>query len=220
MNWFAVALAVSAATATGLASAPILRRLPEPAEADADGKTPYARLATPGFVLATALASLLSCLVATATTPPGEWITWLGLATVGALAIAVDASTTWMPRLLTLPLAVTTVIGILAQAALGGGPASLVRAGVGAAVVGGFFYLFYLPARGIGFADVRLMTLIGAATAAHSPSLTLWAVFAGTLLGAVWGIVHRVARGAGHFAYGPALWAGPFVALAIAALRG
>ena len=84
--------------------------------------------------------------------------------------------------------------------------------------VGGFFALFWRLTGGIGFSDVRLMACVGAITAAASIDLAIAATLAGTILGACWGLLRRVLGRSGQFAYGPALWAGPFLALLLAQL--
>ena len=87
----------------------------------------------------------------------------------------------------------------------------------GAAAVGGLFHLLWAWSRGgLGYGDVRLMAAVGAVTALEGAMFAGWSVFAGTLLGAIWGLVHTAIRGRGvPFPYGPALLAGPFVMLAL-----
>lgn len=191
----------------------IVPRLAEPAPEDADGKPTYASLVNPRFAACVAVASGLACGVASLRTPPHLWLAWSGLAIVGALAVAVDARTTWIPRPLTTLLAAWVALGLVL--ALGSQPSLALPALIGGAALRGFFYLFYLPRAGIGFADVRLMTWIGALTATQGLQLVMAATLIGTLIGAVWGVVHQALRPGTPFPYGPALWVGPFLALAL-----
>ena len=92
------------------------------------------------------------------------------------------------------------------------------RAAIGAVAVGGFFYVLWRLTGGIGFGDVRLMVTVGAVTAAASASVAFNAVLLGSIVGAVWGIVRLRIKGPGPFPYGPALWSGPFLALALDAV--
>ena len=109
-------------------------------------------------------------------------------------------------------------VGIALWAILDADASIALRGLLGALAVGGFFYLFWRFTGGIGFGDVRLMAVVGAVAAAHSAQTASWGVLIGTLLGAIWGVTTRLVRGPGPLPYGPALWSGPFVALAISAL--
>lgn len=206
-------LAALAACVGIAATYAILPRLSEPDPEDAEGKPAYASLLSPCFAAQVALASALACLIIAARTPPTTWLAWSGLAIAGALAVAVDAHTTWIPRPLTTLLAAWVLVGL--AVAIWTRPTLAVSAVMGGLALRGFFYLFYLPRRGIGFADVRLMTWIGALTATQGLQLVMAATLAGTFIGAVWGVVHQARRPGSPFPYGPALWAGPFVALAL-----
>ena len=73
---------------------------------------------------------------------------------------------------------------------------------------------------GFGFGDVRFAPLIGAAAAAHSLSLLLWALVLGSLVGAVQGLVRLARRRRAPFPYAPAMLTGAYLALvASAAVR-
>lgn len=219
MSWAGLIAAAVAALASGCLSPLYLRRAPEPTDdPDSATKTPYRALANPRFALLVGLLALVSGLTTVAFIPTAGWSAWSCLCCLGALAAAIDGATTWIPRGLTWAMGAVGASGIAAWAALAGDPWVAVRAVGGATAVGGFFYLFWRVTGGIGFADVRLMTVVGAVTAAHSVQTALWGVLCGTLLGALWGIAHRLLRGPGEFAYGPSLWAGPFIALALGTL--
>lgn len=221
MIWLTPAVALLVGTVTGVLASPVLRRLPEPSPdtEDAATKTPYAALARPGFGLAVGVLALLAAGVSVYSLPPAEWLTWAALASLGALAITVDAVTTWLPRALTLPLEIAIALGVVVHATAVHDPQVALRAALGALAFRGFFHVFSLPSGGIGYGDVRLMTGVGAATAAHSTALATAAILIGTLVGAAWGIAVRLRGGRGVFAYGPSLWSGPFLALALLAAR-
>lgn len=219
MPWVPPLTAAIAATVAGLATPYVLRALPEPvADPDVATKVPYRALATPGFAAAVALGTLAATGVVVALTPADEWLAWTALSMVGVLAATIDARTTWLP----LPLARASwgvaALGIAAATLLRREVSPLLWAGVGALGVWLFFEVLWRVTGGIGYGDVRLMATVGAVTGAHDPALVLRAVLTGTVLGAVWGIAHRMWRGEGPFPYGPGLLAGPFVALAIPAL--
>ena len=81
-------------------------------------------------------------------------------------------------------------------------------------VLSGLLYFgIWLVARGgFGFGDVRFAPLVGAATAAHSWSLLIWAMLLGSILGALYGVVRLARRRAGPFPYAPAMLAGAYLA--------
>jgi len=205
------------AAATTLATPTVLRRIPEPTDdPDAVAKTLYAALPTRRFLLAVAGLAWVAGLAAFGTTAPAAWLAWASLVGPGALAIVVDGATTWLPRVLTRTMAVVATVGLSVWAMVEADPLVALRGVLGALAVGGFFYLLWRVVGGIGFGDVRLMAVVGAVTAAHSVQLAIWAVLAGTIAGAAWGLAQRLLRGPGAFAYGPALWLGPFLALWVA----
>jgi leader peptidase (prepilin peptidase) / N-methyltransferase len=209
---------LTAALLTGLVTAtaagPVLRALPEPA--DVPDKITYRSLVTPGFVvlcggLAAAAAALSWHTTALAAQP-----LWTVLSTVGVLLAAIDARTTWLPLRLTQIAWLLMVVGALAAAVvLGGGWALLLRCGVGAGTAGALYFLGWVLTRGgFGFGDVRFAPLLGAATGADSWRLLLWALFLGTAVGGIHGLVRLARSGAGPFPYAPSMLAGAYLALA------
>lgn len=204
-----VLLAALLGVAVGLATPAILRALPAPVdEPDAD---PYRRLATPGVAAVTgvlvALAGTLAVVAAPVIAPA-----WLGLIGPGVLAAVVDARTEYLPKRLTQAAWVLTAGGLLACAAWLG-PVPLLRAAIGAASAAALFWVFWRFGGGFGFGDVRLAPVIGAASAAVSWTMLAGALLLGGLLGVAWGLVWRALGRGRAFPYGPALVAGPFLAL-------
>lgn len=211
MVWAGVVGAVAVAVVMGAVTIPVLGILPEPIPSQ--GKVPYADLATPRFAGSVALATLLTAFSVVANAPPATWPVWLGLVGPGVLAAVVDARTTYLPKRLCHVSWLLTTVGVILAALTVRSGQPVASAALGALTVGGFFWLLWRFTRGIGFGDVRLMVTVGAVCGVYGPAMVGWAVLAGTSLGAIWGIWHRLVRGPGPFAYGPGLLVGPFVAL-------
>ncbi|HHU39485.1 MAG TPA: prepilin peptidase [Propionibacterium sp.] len=215
MLWPAPAVALVGALLTAAATPWVLRTLPEPDDAEAEDKPPYASLATGRFVAVVALASLGASLLATLALPWQHWLAWASLSTVGVLACSIDARTTWLP----LPLArvgwVVAGAGALLVAASSGSWTPLLASALGAVALGGLFHLLWRFTGAFGYGDVRLAATIGAVTALDSSSLVGWSLVLGTAAGALVGIVHRLAGRRGGFPYGPGLLAGPLLAVAV-----
>lgn len=214
MPWVPPLVAAALGVATGWLTPTLLRWLPEPVDdPDVTTKLPYAALATPRFSRGVAVATLLASWVAFSGAPSRAWLAWVSLSVVGVISAAIDLRTTWLP----LPLAragwLVAATGVVLASAVGGDPLVLLWAGAGALGLWAVFELMWRLTGGIGYGDVRLMATVGAVAGAHDPRLVLPSALAGTVIGAVWGIAHRLLRGPGHFPYGPALLAGPFVAL-------
>lgn len=144
------------------------------------------------------------------------WWLWIPYLSLGAPLVLVDALTTWLP--LQLHLLATTAMGVtLIGLALGNWRAAA-AAVVGGAAAFGLFFLVRLVGRTIAFGDVRLAGLVGLASGQAGYGNWIITLMAGTGIGALWGIAHAVVRRyradlPRHFAYGPALWLGPSVAV-------
>lgn len=202
---------------------PLLRWLPEPVEPD--GKTAYRDLATPHFVLGCSLCAAVAAAVAWTTLPAAVQPLWTVLAVPGVLLAGVDAMTTWLPRPLTHLAWASMTAATLVGAAIAGSWPMLLRVGLGAAFAGGLYLAIWLGCQvtgrdGFGFGDVRFAPLLGAAAAAVSWELLLWALVAGSLLGAGVGIVRLIARRRGGFPYAPSMLAGNYLAALLLAVRG
>lgn len=202
---------------TGLVTAtavrPVLLRMPEP-EGVAE-KIPYRSLPTPGFIwlcggLAAAAAAITWHSVPLAAVP-----LWTVLSTVGILLAVIDARTTWLPLRLTQIAWLLMVLSALAAGALGGGWQLVVRSGVGAGTAGAVYFVGWVLTRGgFGFGDVRFAPLLGAAAGADSWRLLLWALFLGTVVGGIHGLVRLARSRSGPFPYAPSMLAGAYLALA------
>ncbi|MCW3156845.1 prepilin peptidase [Micropruina sonneratiae] len=216
MDW-ALPAAALAAVAVALGTPALLRALPPP-HADPAEQTgpvgeagPYRPLATGRFALAVGVgvagAGALAVTLAPTVSPA-----FAGLATLGVLSAAIDARTGYLPRMLARAAWALTAAGLLACLPLAG-PGPLLPAVAGAAATTALFWAFWRWGGGFGFGDVRLAPVIGAASAAVSWTTLAVALFLGGLLGVAWGLAWRATGRGRSFPYGPALVAGPFLAL-------
>lgn len=214
------ALLLSLVHAVGL-----VPRLPEPPDGVELGKLPYARLATRRR-LAGLAAMALAAQAATMLAPPVHRPLWLVYGSAVATLVWVDACTTWLPsRLSWLASAELAIAAGVALLAGGDQPRLLAPLLIGALAAWLLWWAAYRLSRGgFGFGDVRLAPLTGAMAATMGASGWMIALLASTALGALWGLLtarRHPAPGTSHgFAYGPWLWAGPYVALVWAAGTG
>lgn len=110
--------------------------------------------------------------------------------------------------------------GLLVPGALiDGSGASLVRAIVGAAIFYAVLYVLWLlsAGRAMGGGDVKLTPLLGLFTAYLGWDVFMVGIFMGVLIGGLAAlvlVVGRMARLRDHFAYGPALVLGAWIAIA------
>lgn len=206
-----VAFAVLQVAAITVLTRWILLRLPAPVdEPDSD---PYRPLATPGFAVTVAALALVATGLVTTLVPPALQPAWAALNSCGILLGCIDARTTFLPLRLTQAAWLLGVLGIGVTAWLRGDAWILLRAGIGAFVAAGLFFLFWRFAGGFGFGDVRLAALIGGITATISPGFAFLSLTAGSVAGVVWGLAVLAAKRERAYPYGPALVAGPYLAL-------
>jgi leader peptidase (prepilin peptidase)/N-methyltransferase len=134
----------------------------------------------------------------------------------------VDALTTWLPTQLLRLVAGELAVALLIGAVLSPTPVTLLsRVLVGALASGVVFTTLWWFTRGFGFGDVRLAPLIGAVAGSLGSSGWYAALLAGSLVGVVWGLAarrHPAPGTSSGFAYGPALWCGPYLAYALCQL--
>ncbi|MFW6597042.1 hypothetical protein ACQBAU_06070 [Propionibacteriaceae bacterium Y2011] len=185
---------------------------------DADEPPDYRALATPGFVVAVVASIIVAGVLVIRFAPVEAWPAWFGLVTVGVLLGWIDAATTWLPLGPTRLLWALTAVGCLVLPALSsGGWERLLTAAIGAAAFGAFFALAWWLSRGqLGFGDVRLAPVLGAAAGSVSAWTIITAALLGTLLGALWAISRLIRRRRDPFPYGPALVLGTLLAPAVA----
>ncbi|MGO4956461.1 hypothetical protein ACTQ49_04170 [Luteococcus sp. Sow4_B9] len=201
-------------------------RLPEPGDAQQDGwtKVPYALLADAPGQLTSLVAGSAAGLVCS-----GQplWTAPVLVTLAGPVAslVLVDLRTTWLP--LPLTRASWALSGVGAIASLTAAPDGLA---VGTAVVMALavavtFLLFWGLWRiglGIGYGDVRLAPLLALGGACVSLRAWWLGLLLGTAVGAVWGLLNTLWRRrhphpmGDLFAYGPSLWLGMWLGLAVA----
>jgi leader peptidase (prepilin peptidase)/N-methyltransferase len=134
--------------------------------------------------------------------------------------VAVDARTTWLPLGLTHAVWAATV-GAAALAAFLGGAPLLGRSAVGALASALLYLVLWRLSRGgLGFGDVRLAPVLGAASAAAGWSTLVTTLLLGSLVGAAVGVVLALRGRRGAFAYAPSMLAGAFLACALRGLSG
>lgn len=156
--------------------------------------------------------------------PWPQWPLWFVYTGAVGTLVGIDALTTYLPkRLHYLCLAELTLatigVGLLAGWHVAG------RTICGGLVAGALFYIVWRFSSGFGFGDVRLAMLVGGVAAASGWGMLAQALVLGTIFGALWGIItalltRRRGEPSGPFPYGPALWLGPFAAVALNTLIG
>jgi len=213
MTWL-LAIPLVIAGVLAAASSSLLRALPLPV--DDPGADVYRPLAGTGFAL-TAFALVGAAGLVVVALVPAVAPAFCGLATFGVLSAMIDARTGYLPKVLAQASWVLTAAGVLVSAALLGTEVAL-RAGLGAVAATALFWAFWRFGRGFGFGDVRLAPVIGAAAAAVSWTVLAGAFLLGGLLGVGWGLLWQASGRGRAFPYGPALVAGPFLALGVPAL--
>jgi len=216
--WAVLVLVLAAAVPVLVGTRAVLRRLPEPAEPA--GKAPYGSLATDRFVATCTVLAGTSAALVGLTLPTSAWPLWWVLCAPGLVLVAVDARTTWLPLPLTRLVWAATVGAVVPATALGG-PALLARsaAGAGAAALL-YLVLWRLSRGGLGFGDVRLAPVLGAAAAAVGWSTLFATLLLGSLVGAAVGVLLALRGRPGSFAYAPSMLAGAFLACGLRALSG
>lgn len=202
--------AVAAALVLAVSTPAILGALPSPAgEPDPPD---YRGLATPGFRVGVGLTATVALLLAVRFAPVPSWPAWFALGTAGVLQCWVDAASQFLPLLLARVILAGGLVGL-------GWTAVVDPLAAGIALICGIaagcgFRLLWQLSGGLGYGDVRLAGGIGLVTGLVSWQLTVSALLAGTVLGAVVAVVAARIRGAdGPVAYGPSLLAGSYLAL-------
>jgi len=137
---------------------------------------------------------------------------WLPLSAALAWLAAVDLDVARLPDRILVPAAIWTALAVGVTMWITS-PLAGVGAILAAALCGGGFWILHLTGRGaLGFGDVKLAALIGAATALVSWSAVLYALVAGCILTIAWAIARRRSE----LAFGPWLALGAVLAVGLA----
>lgn len=144
---------------------------------------------------------------------------YLYLAAVGLALALIDLDTKRLPDVLTLPSWGVAAVLLTLASVLGDHPGALLRALIGAAAVGVFYFVtwFAYPA-GMGFGDVKLAPVVGAYLGWVSYGATAVGVFLGFLYGGVVGIgVILLAKGGRKtkIPFGPFMLAGALTGILV-----
>jgi leader peptidase (prepilin peptidase) / N-methyltransferase len=137
---------------------------------------------------------------------------WLPLSAALAWLAAVDLDVARLPDRILVPAAIWAALGVGVTMWITG-PLASVGAILAAALCGGSFWILHLAGRGaLGFGDVKLAAVIGAATALVSWTAVLYALVAGCVLALAW----AAARRRRELAFGPWLALGAVLAVGLA----
>ncbi|GAA1577644.1 hypothetical protein GCM10009789_33920 [Kribbella sancticallisti] len=178
----------------------VMRRIPEPVLEEGDTKTPYAVLAGQGVATSAAYwcggtAALAGGLLGWSLGTSAGLAAWFILAVSGAVLGYIDTRTRYLPSAIIWPSYVLVGVALLVGAGVSGEWDALRRALIAGAIgFGGFYLLWRVFPRGVGFGDVRLSGLLGMALGWIGWGEFIAGLYLGFLLGAVIGIGLRVAR--------------------------
>ncbi|WP_125773718.1 prepilin peptidase [Antribacter gilvus] len=165
--------------------------------------------------------------------PAAAWAVWASgpgwttpalvvLAVAGAALGVIDARTHRLPDAISLPASGVFAALLLGAAAGSGDWPALARAAGGAALLGAAYWLLHrLHRSGLGFGDVKLAPVLGAAAAWHGWTAWSVAAVAPFLLGGLVALALLLARRARRdsvIPFGPYMLAGTAAALTLARL--
>jgi leader peptidase (prepilin peptidase)/N-methyltransferase len=142
---------------------------------------------------------------------------YLYFAAVGVALAMIDYDCRRLPNRIVYPSYVVLAVLLTAAAAMSSDWAALLRAGIGATALFGFYLTIAIayPA-GMGLGDVKLSGILGALLAYLSWSALVIGAFAGFLLGALVGIAVMIAGRGGRktaLPFGPFMIAGVLIAI-------
>ncbi|CAM5422385.1 prepilin peptidase [Streptomyces abikoensis] len=175
----------------------------------------------PAAVVAPVTCALVCAALAAVTGPRPELVVWLLLTPFATVLAVVDATVHRLPDVLTLPLAGAAVVLLGAASLVGGSGGSWAGAAGGAlALAGVYFVLFLIHPNGMGFGDVKLALVVGAALGWYGWAVLFAGFFLGLVLGSAYGIGLMVLRRAGRKSavpFGPFMLAGALLGLFLGA---
>lgn len=222
--WPGLGTGLAAALLALLVARFVVPRLPEPEHDDEYTKPMYRDLLHPRAIIP----SIVLAYVAGVLAPLAGSMTWaaVALAGAGATLAVVDGHTTYLPWLLHLLTAVLVTVGAVLGIVASEPTQRWAYLGLGAlfGVIASYalFWVVWRFGEGFGYGDVRLAALVGGFAATMGVQPWWQSLLAAALIGAALGIGVQLWRRrhpsplGSAFPYGPALWAGPFVALLFA----
>lgn len=145
-----------------------------------------------------------------------ELLVALPLVPVAVVLAYIDWRTTYLPTRIIAPAYGVAVAGILIAALASDDRDDLVRAVIGWAIYGGFFFaLWFVFPRGFGYGDVRLSGLLGLVLGYLGWSQLYVGIMSGVLLGGLGGVLLALVNPAyrKRFSYGPFMLAGAFLGI-------
>ncbi|KRC63924.1 hypothetical protein ASE12_03580 [Aeromicrobium sp. Root236] len=213
-----IAIAAVIAALIGAAGPYVLRRMPEPPEPD-DDKVTYAELSrTRGLTAGLAIgAALMAGIVAWKIEHAELLPVWVLVAGVGSWLVFIDWRTRLLPYVVVAPTYLATYALVGLGALLLQDVQVFVHALVANVVVYVIFRVLYWIARGaFGFGDVRLSGVLATALGALGTDEVLVGMYAGFILGAVFGIVLSRLKivDSKSYAFGPYMVVGAIIGAA------
>lgn len=153
---------------------------------------------------------------------PWSWalLFLLPLCPIGTILGIIDARTHLLPTKVIAPTYLLMVVLVVVAALAAGDLQAILRAALGWAVYGLFFFVLWFFSRGaLGYGDVRLSGILGIVLGALGFATFFMGMLGGALLGGVAGIVTMAIKGRGQeFAYGPYMLLGVLVGLVLGPL--
>ena len=150
----------------------------------------------------------------------GAWLVpaYLWFAFVTMTLVVTDVHSRLIPDRISYPGTYVAAGLLLVGAVVEGSSGDLVRAAIGAAAYLAFALVLWLPGggRNFGGGDVKLSPMLGLFTAFLGWDIFIVAVFLGFMAGGIAGVVLVVTRSKGlrdHFAFGPPLTLGAYIAV-------
>lgn len=144
---------------------------------------------------------------------------FLYLAAVGVALALIDIDVQRLPDALTLPSLGVAALLLLLGGAVGNHPGALLRALVGAAALGAFYFLVWFAyPKGMGFGDVKLAPTLGAYLGWLGYGVLATGAFLGFVFGGLFGIGLILFKDGGRktkVPFGPFMLAGALVAILV-----
>ena len=167
------------------------------------------------MILATTLTAATTAALATVPGIGWAWVAVVPLAITGPWLAAVDLDVCRIPNRTLASTAAATIAALIGLAAVGN-TTQAITGTIGGIIAGALFAILHAATRGgIGFGDVKLVTVIGLAIGPLGLPIAWMALITGPIAAVIWAKLTRQQAG---FAYGPWLLLGAWIAAATALL--